>query len=262
MLEVLVDPPAAVIRSLLKHDPIRAAYLLGDLDPAIFPRCHWFVAAHGGQPVSAVLIFAGLSTPAVLSFGAPDGVQEILATQAGALPSACWVKIPPPHEAAYRGAYEILRVEPTWIMGLQHDDFRPASGSVTVRRLGRDEPLGPVLRVYDDYPGHFFEPSQLETGLYVGAFEGERLVSIAGTHARSPEDGTAVLGNIVTAHDVRGRGYAAACTSRLIEAHRDTGCPTIALHVAGTNTAAIRCYRNLGFAFVDTVLQARCEKRT
>ena len=60
-----------------------------------------------------------------------------------------------------------------------------------------------MLELYADYPGNYFEPSQLESGLYYGTYAEGRLVAIAGTHVLAPAESIAVLGNIVTSASAR-----------------------------------------------------------
>jgi hypothetical protein len=207
IIDIITSPTPDMVRALLRADPIAGAYLVGDLAEDVFGRCRWFLATVRGRPESVVMIFLGLATPAVLSFGAPDGVDAIFVRHQASLPADAWAKIPPEHDAAYRRVYRLVSSEPTWVMGLPVEDFTPAStpSGVRVERLTADL-LGPILSVYADYPEHFFEPSAITEHLYYGAFAAGRLAAVAGTHARSAEDGLAVIGNIVTARAAADRG--------------------------------------------------------
>ena len=115
-----------------------------------------------------------------------------------------------------------------------------------------------MLELYEAYPDNFFEAGQLDWGLYFGRYAEEELVAISGTLVLSEREEIAMLGNLVTAPEARGRGHARSCTSRLVEALHERGCRTVALHVAATNAPAISCYRRLGFSFRSIVLQAYC----
>jgi GNAT superfamily N-acetyltransferase len=260
-LDVVADPAPAAIRPLLARDPILTAYLLGDLAPGTFERCRWYLATWRERAVAAVMVYLGLRTPAVLSYGAPDGIAAIFEARRAEWPGECWAKIPAEHEASYRDVFDIARAEPTWIMGLSAADYQPPPPGVTVVRLGPDDPIEPILALYAEYPANFFEPSLLARDLYFGAVdETGRLAAVAGTHSRSLEDGVAVVGNIVTRREARNRGYARACTARLVEAHLAEGCRQVALHVAADNAPAIRAYRALGFAYRGLVSQAWCRR--
>ncbi len=99
------------------------------------------------------------------------------------------------------------------------------------------------------YPDNWFDPRTLATGRYVGLREDRELVAIAGVHVHSLEFGAAALGNVATLPMRRGHGLgrrviAAVCRRLVGEVEH------IGLNVEQTNTAAITCYRRLGFADV------------
>ncbi len=254
---------AAPLRRFLQRDPVAAGYLLGDLDPAFFDDGRWLVTSREGELVHVLLEYRGLSTPALLSYGEPDGLASALEVFQESLPVNCHAKLPLHHEAEWRRRYELPAPTMLRNMGLAADDLRPVAPahSLVIRRLDGREDLDRVLEAYADYPGNHFEASALRTGLYLGGFEGGRLVTVAGTHVVSPREGIAVLGNIVTRADARGRGHGTACTSALVQALRDRGCRVIALQVEIDNAAAIASYRHLGFRFDGFVLQAECRRR-
>lgn len=243
----------------MKEDPTGAAYLLGDLDPPYLKHTTWFAASWNGQVIAVVLLYTGLSSPAVLSSGAPDGVERILAHHARELPGEAYAKIPVEHRDAWTPHFDFNEVQAQWCMGIDVDRFFPATrnNDSDVRRLRPGHPLSDFDRVYEDYPGHFFEPSQLEGGVYFGAFVNGNLVCVSGTHVFSPSTKVAVLGNIVTAAANRGQGLAAACTSAVLQEVLAQGCRHVALQVSADNIPAIAVYRRLGFKYHGDVLQAR-----
>ena len=101
-------------------------------------------------------------------------------------------------------------------MGLQRDAFIPASGTEFVEPISHADTAA-LMALYRFYPDHFFEPYQLESGLYYGVWEDGELVSAAGVHVVSERFNIVALGNIVTHPDYRGRGLAVACTSAILE---------------------------------------------
>jgi len=248
----------AQLRELLTGDPVAAAYLLGDLVEPFFGHCRWLVAGYRGRLEGAVLLYTGLSVPALLTYGAPDAVEATLAHFAHEIPHACYAKIPLEHADVFSPYYRFDHVERLWGMGLRTSELMREGRQIDATQLSRSAPLDQVLSLYADYPGNYFEASQLETGLYYGSYAGGQLVSIAGTLVLAPAEKIAVLGNIVTAASARRSGYASACTSQLIEALAAMGCDTVALQVAADNAAAIACYRTLGFRFRCVALQMRC----
>lgn len=259
-IEVTATTDLALLRAGLRTDPVGAAYLLGDLDDPYFRSCRWFVATYRGRPLAVVMLFEGLSVPALLSYGAPDAVAVALRKCGEELPAECYAKVPLEHREALAERFRIVESETFWTMGLEPGDFQRESTAEGIRQLDSED-LAAMLALYDAYPGHFFEPGQLEHGLYFGRFCAGELVTIAGTHVFSSRERVAVLGNLVTAREHRGRGHARVCTSRLIEVLGERGCRTVALQVAERNAPAISCYRRLGFRFHSATLQARCMRR-
>lgn len=248
------------LRELLAADPTCSAYLLGDLAEPFFSQCRWLVAGQRGRLEGAVLVYNGLSVPAVLSFGAPDAVHAVLAHFARELPQLCYAKFPLEHADLFPKFFQLDYLERLWVMGLEATQLQRPARLLEATQLSKATPLGPIVTLYNDYPGNYFEPSQLESGLYFGAYAEGQLLAIAGTHVLAPTEGIAVLGNIVTGKGARQRGYASACVTRLVEALAAKGCATIALQVAADNAEAISCYRKLGFRFHEVVWQTRASR--
>ena len=73
------------------------------------------------------------------------------------------------------------------------------------------------------------------------------IVAAAGTHVVSPSARLAVVGNVLTHADYRGRGYATAVTGA-VTAELLLSCDHVALNVRADNPPAISAYRHLGYA--------------
>jgi RimJ/RimL family protein N-acetyltransferase len=245
------------VRDFLKRNPICAAYLLGDLDPPYVEHTTWLASSWDEQMIAVILSYAGLSSPVVLSSGAPDGVAQIVAQYVQELPAEAYAKVPVEHRDAWTPHFHLNEVQREWIMGLDVERFRPIATDNDIRRLRSGHPLSHFDGLYKHYPGHFFEPSQLERGVYYGVFVDGTLVGVSGTHVFSPSTGVAVLGNIVTAAPNRGQGLATDCTSAVLQEVLAQGCRHVALQVSATNAPAIAVYRRLGFRYHGDVLQAR-----
>ena len=115
-----------------------------------------------------------------------------------------------------------------------------------------DHDLPDLLDLYAaSYPGHWFVPGMLETGLYFGIWRDRTIVSVAGVHVYSRAYRVAALGNITTRPGYRGKGLAKAVTARLCQALLPT-VDHIGLNVKADNQSAIACYRALGFEPVAT----------
>ncbi len=81
------------------------------------------------------------------------------------------------------------------------------------------------------------------------------VVSYAGLYVAPPMDGFAGEGsitNIATLPEFRGRGYAGAVLSALLDAAASVGAEDIFLEVRVSNTPAIRLYEKYGFETVGT----------
>jgi GNAT superfamily N-acetyltransferase len=254
-IDTFLTRDIALLRGFLKDDPGRAGYLLGDLDEPYFESCRWFVAGARSRPVAVLLSFEAFEEPILLSHGAPDGIAAIFRSFGTELAPVCWAKIPLAHRGAFESTFSILDPQPLWTMEL--GTFRPVPSEDVVQLSVASLP--DMLRLYENVVENHFRASQMPLALYFGRYDDGRLVSVAGTHAYSPREHVAVLGNIATASDARNHGHARAVTSRLIQALRERGCATIALQVAADNAPAVATYRQLGFVFRDVVLQARCE---
>jgi RimJ/RimL family protein N-acetyltransferase len=110
------------------------------------------------------------------------------------------------------------------------------------------------------YPGNWFDPRMLETGCYYGirGTHGRSLVSVAGIHVYSPQYRVAVLGNVTTHPDFRGRGLGtAACAKLCKELLREVD--HVGLNVKADNDSAIACYERLGFERIATYEECSLE---
>jgi ribosomal protein S18 acetylase RimI-like enzyme len=96
------------------------------------------------------------------------------------------------------------------------------------------------------YPFNWFDSRMLETGKYFGYFIEGMLAGISGIHVYSALYRIAALGNIATLPDFRGRKIAYKLTSFLCNDLKKS-VDLIGLNVKSENTAAIKCYRNIGF---------------
>jgi GNAT superfamily N-acetyltransferase len=83
-----------------------------------------------------------------------------------------------------------------------------------------------------------------ELGQYLGIWDGDRLVAMAGERMRL--SGYVELSAVCVHPEARGRGYAAAVTSRLMGMAFERGERPF-LHVRPDNTGAVALYRKLGF---------------
>ena len=117
-----------------------------------------------------------------------------------------------------------------------------------------------ALYALEGAPG-YYSGEHIERGVYYGAFEDDRLVSVAGTHIVAPAASVAVVGNVFTHPAQRGRGLATAVTSSVTRDLLDRGCALVTLTVDPTNTPAVHAYRRLGYTLGAAVIEARARRR-
>jgi predicted GNAT family acetyltransferase len=107
--------------------------------------------------------------------------------------------------------------------------------------------LPEIHALYDaGYPQNAFDPRMLETGKFFGVWEDNKLVSVAGVHVYSPGYRVAAVANVTTHPNYRNRGLAKSAVSALCQSLVGV-VDHIGLNVKKENTAAVKCYRQLGF---------------
>jgi predicted GNAT family acetyltransferase len=102
----------------------------------------------------------------------------------------------------------------------------------------------------------FFRGRSAELGTFIGIYEQDRLVSMAGE--RMGLDGMREISGVCTHPDYTGRGYAAGLTRAMIRRHRAQGLQSF-LHVSTHNTGARRLYEMLGFTIVAVLPMIRID---
>ena len=232
----------------LMRDRLANAYLLGNLDPQYWQFCRW----HGmrdasGALESICLVYIGLSLPVVFVAGPAENFERMMRQCSGELPDRYHFHLLEEQMIVVPGVFEPKSSQRMNRMGLERSHYKPRSqNSVNVERLGHRDTAS-IMDLYQHYPDNFFEPYQLETGLYFGVRDPELgLSSIAGIHVFSEEHDVAVIGNFVTHPERRGQGLASACTARLLDDLFER-VSFVALNVQEDNQPAIRMYSNFGF---------------
>ena len=122
--------------------------------------------------------------------------------------------------------------------------FRPYPASV--QRLLPVE-IGELNRLYQLGFASWLPSTAIADGVYYGMRVNGQLVSAAGTHVVSPTARLAVVGNVLTHVDYRGRGFATAVTGA-VTAELLRTCDQVVLNVRSDNPPALNAYRRLGYA--------------
>lgn len=236
------------LRAFLDRDRALTAYMLGDLDPALWPESEFLGALCGDELVAVVLLYRGLDPTIITAYGAPDGVRAVL--DAVSLPREMYTLMPPGLGEVITEYYTIPDPHTEWRMVLDADTFRAPEIAGVQRILpGHADLLAGLYRMSAG-PGEdivAFSPAQIARGVFYGAWQGGALVATAGTHIWSPAERVAAVGNVFTHSAWRGRGYATCCTGAVVRDALAAGMDPVVLNVAQDNAAAIRVYERLGF---------------
>jgi ribosomal protein S18 acetylase RimI-like enzyme len=231
----------ALLRDFLERDRLYAAYALCDLEEREFARTRWAVATAGDENVSLVLEYNGPTPQPLFAMGRPDGIDTILRDLIR--PRAAYVAMRPEVMPAVEAHYRVDAGPPMVRMWVDRAHFRPYPASVA-RILPVD--IADLNRLYQLGFASWLPSSALSEGIYYGIRVNGTLVSAAGTHVVSPSARLAVIGNVLTHIDYRGRGFATAVTGA-VTAELLRTCDQVALNVRSDNPPALNAYRRLGF---------------
>lgn len=229
------------IRAWLEPERAYAAFALAQLEPALFARTEWW-ACLGPSGDALVAISRGGLGNTLITLGEATALDTLLGLHPG--PRYAFATFRPEHLAAARRHYIFAREVPMVRMAVTRETFRPVAGEV--RRL-EPRDVQRVNRLYslEDGPT-FYRAKHLKEGVYYGVFLEGELVAIAGTHAVSPTEGIAIVGNVFTHPKHRNRGLATVATSAVTETLL-ASCPYVLLTVESSNQPALRVYQRLGY---------------
>jgi GNAT superfamily N-acetyltransferase len=231
----------ALLRTFLERDRIWAAYAICDLDDREFRRTRWGAAFDGSEVVALALEYAGLTPQPLFALGRNDGVEAILRDVIR--PRAAYVAALRETLPAVESAYQVDHGVEMVRMFVDRASFRPFPSDA--QRLLPVE-IGDLNKLYQLGFASWLPPSSIQEGVYYGVRVGGRLVAAAGTHVVSSDARLAVVGNVLTHIDFRGRGYATATTSA-VTADLLRFCDEVVLNVRADNPPALQAYRKLGY---------------
>jgi len=200
---------------------------------------------------------SGMGQAAVV-FGAPEAIDAIMSIHPGSrrayLSTATAEQI-----RILRRRFRVTDELPMRRMSTNRATFQPIEGEV--RRLsGRDVTRLNALYATEGGPS-FYRAETIDRAVYFGVFDGQRLVAVAGSHVVAPNASIAVVGNVFTAAEYRGCGFATRTTSAVTEALLERGCGDVILTVDPKNMPAVRAYQKLGYVFGSVVVEARLQRR-
>ena len=245
------------IGAFLREDAAAHVYALADLDDFFWPDTTWFGAREGGALRAVTFLLGKLDIPVLYAVCAPGdaATRWLLEQLRPRLPARFFVNLGLGLEAVFAEdhAYEPEGIFAKYALA----DARPsrAADVAQVERIGANQ-HGELRAFYAreaytpaEQTGRFLAPYMYERWPFCGIRESGRLVCAGGVHVLSERERVAALGNVATRPDRRGRGLARAVTAwlcRELEGRVDQ----LGLNVLETNTAAVRCYEQLGFTRV------------
>lgn len=230
-----------LLRTFLERDRLYAAYAICDLEDREFDRTRWGAAWEGRDLVAVGLEYTGPTPQPVFVMGSTEGISAVLrdVIRPRAAYIAARTAMIPAIEAHYRvdTGPQMLRM---WV---DRSRFRPYPA--TLSRLLPVE-IGELNKLYQLGFASWLPSSAIADGVYYGMRVNGQLVAAAGTHVVSHAARLAVVGNVLTHVEYRGRGFATAVTGA-VTAELLRTCDQVVLNVRADNPPAINAYRRLGY---------------
>lgn len=229
------------LRAFLDRDRLFAAYALCDLEDREWARSHWGGAWRDDELIAVALEYAGLSPQPLFVMGDGEGIEAIL--RHVIRPRVAYVAALPADLPAVEQQYRVDPGASMVRMWVDRTHFRPFPADVR-KLLPAD--IGELNRLYGLGFASWLPASSIGEGVYYGMKVGGQLVAAAGTHVISASARLGVVGNVLTNHQFRGRGYATAVTGA-VTAELLRTCDHVVLNVRSDNPPALNVYRRLGY---------------
>ena len=230
-----------LLREFLERDRLFAAYAICDLEDREFPRTRWGIATQAGEVVAVGMEYGGLTPQPMFVMGEAEGISAILRDVVR--PRAAYVAARTESLPAVAQHYRVDPGPPMIRMWVDRARFQPAPAH-TERLLPVE--IGELNRLYQLGFAAWLPASAISEGVYYGIRVNGKLIAAAGTHVISRQARLAVVGNVLTHTDHRGRGYAKAVTSA-VTAELLRYCDDVVLNVRSDNPSAIAAYTRLGY---------------
>jgi ribosomal protein S18 acetylase RimI-like enzyme len=245
---VEVGPSAAItrdralLRDYLERDRLFAAYAICDLEDPEFPKTRWAVAREGNEVVALGVEYDGPSPQPLLVMGSDAGIGAVLRDVLR--PRLAYVAVLPDSLAAVSRRYHLDPGPQMVRMAVTSERFQAVDDPGVERLNPSDTPE--LNRLYRLGFGSWLPGQAVAEGVYYGLRIRNRLVAAAGTHIVSRSARLAVVGNVMTAPEFRGHGYAKAVTAA-VTAELLGFCDDVVLNVRADNPPALNAYRRVGY---------------
>ena len=247
------------VESVFRSAPEVYLYGIGDLADHFWYRGIWWETP---RAAIGLLRLDGIPEPIIYAQGFPDDPEllDLATSVADQLPDACAGQVAIGIDRALSPWFDAVESVPLRGMVLALPDRLVGDGIGD--RLGMDDypQVRALLDITDDAEG-FLGPDMVTTGHYLGSRDGSgALVAVAGVHLAEKSHGVAVIGNVVTHPDHRGRGLARGLVTRLARALHEAY-PVVGLNCRAGNTVAMRLYGTLGFEVRHAFVHQRFVRR-
>jgi ribosomal protein S18 acetylase RimI-like enzyme len=230
------------LRAFLSQDRLYAAYAICDLEDREFSRTRWGAAYDGDRVIAVGLEYTGPTPQPLFVMGETEGIAAVLRDVIR--PRAAYIAARHEMLPAIETQYRIDPGPQMVRMWVDRSRFKPYPA--TVQRLLPIE-IGELNRLYQLGFASWLPATAIADGVYYGMRVNGRLIAAAGTHVISPTARLAVVGNVLTHMDYRGRGFATAVTGA-VTAELLRTCDQVVLNVRADNPPAINAYRHLGYS--------------
>jgi RimJ/RimL family protein N-acetyltransferase len=243
------------VRANLERERAYAAYALAYLDKRLFSMADFYEASSGDRRALVMHARGGLG-PSMLTMGDASLVGQLLSLHPG--PRQAFVTCDPEHIDTILATHNVWRPQAMLRMQVSREDLTPPADHPAVRRLIEADAFE-LNRLYNEESTRY-TGRQIVEGVYFGAFHRDWLVAAAGTHIYSRREGVAVIGNVFTHQDFRGRGLGSAVTAA-VAAHLLETCELVVLNVDPANRTARHVYEQLGFKETGRLVEAMATRR-
>ena len=241
-LEVRSTRDRVLLREFLEQDRLFSAYALCDLDEREFARTRWGVALDHGRAAGVALEYTGPAPQPLFVMGEAPAIVALLRELIR--PRIAYLAVRREQLPEIERLYRVDPGPQMVRMWVDRATYRPMTG-VAVRLVPAD--IGDLNRLYNLGFTSWLPAESVATGIYYGVRLNGRLVAAAGTHVISREARLAVVGNVMTHRDFRGRGFAKLTTGAVTQ-ELLRFCDQVVLNVRADNPPALAAYATLGYA--------------
>jgi len=241
------------IQKFLLQDPYLHLYEIGDLQERLFKNITWYAAEENNEIKALSMLYTSLSGSYEPIFFLventnKDAEKQLLEQILAKLPQKIYCHVSKglsgilKQRYSFEKQYDFIKMK---LMGdilvdncIKYPEF--------THRINKNdfEFVRDFLKSVN--PNAFFNKAMLDTGKFFCIRKNSDILSMAGVHLYTKEFGVAAIGNVATAEEHRGKGYATSVTASLC---RDIWKEVkyIGLNVRADNSNAIKAYEKIGF---------------